>query len=144
MNRNTGGQHVQEELLVDGPIGIRNASFSWSKEDKVSTPLQRRFMLRIEGELIFAKGEINVIFGPTGSGKTSLLMALLGESYYTRDFVPLYDVPHQAKCTAFLLVPNPGLTSLAMEGLHMLLRNPGFKMKLSELICLFYVHADAY
>lgn len=35
------------------------------------------FTLKIEGTLLFEPG-INLITGPTGSGKTSLLMALLG------------------------------------------------------------------
>lgn len=35
-------------------------------------------MLRIENELTFKQGYINLIVGPTGSGKTSMLMALLG------------------------------------------------------------------
>ncbi|EED81004.1 predicted protein, partial [Postia placenta Mad-698-R] len=32
--------------------------------------------------LVFKQGRINLIIGPTGSGKTSLLMALLGEMHY--------------------------------------------------------------
>ena len=43
------------------------------------TPGRRNFRLRIEGELFFRRGAINMIIGPTGAGKTSILMALLGE-----------------------------------------------------------------
>ncbi len=39
-------------------------------------------MLRIEDEVIFQRGKLNLIVGPTGAGKTSLLMALLGEMHY--------------------------------------------------------------
>ncbi|KAF9469452.1 P-loop containing nucleoside triphosphate hydrolase protein [Collybia nuda] len=46
------------------------------------TPSKRRFRLHIDEELIFRKGSINLIVGPTGSGKTSLLMALLGEMHF--------------------------------------------------------------
>ena len=35
--------------------------------------------MRIEEELLFKQGHINLIVGPTGSGKTSMLMALLGK-----------------------------------------------------------------
>jgi ABC-type uncharacterized transport system fused permease/ATPase subunit len=62
-------------------IGLRNATFTWSNEvQNHSTPgsLKRRFRLRVDDELIFKKGKINLIIGPTGSGKTSLVMALLG------------------------------------------------------------------
>ena len=64
---------------ADERIGFRNATFAWSCDTGGSfTPLKRNFTLHIEGELLFARGYINVIAGPTGSGKTSLLMALLG------------------------------------------------------------------
>ena len=39
-------------------------------------------MLRVNEEVLFKRGCINLIVGPTGSGKTSLLMALLGEMHY--------------------------------------------------------------
>ncbi|KAF8071880.1 hypothetical protein FPV67DRAFT_1779021 [Lyophyllum atratum] len=59
-------------------IGFANASFSWSNDDESSPAPRRRFLLKINHELIFRHGQINLIVGPTGSGKTSLLMALLG------------------------------------------------------------------
>jgi len=66
----------------DNRIGFRTASFAWSSDiDDSLTPSKRKFVLRIEDELIFKRGRINLIIGPTGSGKTSLLMALLGKSW---------------------------------------------------------------
>ncbi|KAI0633979.1 P-loop containing nucleoside triphosphate hydrolase protein [Trametes polyzona] len=67
-------------------IGIRHASFTWSKEARPSqTPggtRRRAFILHVDDELVFQRGKINLIIGPTGAGKTSLLMALLGEMHY--------------------------------------------------------------
>ena len=66
-------------------IGFKDAHFTWSGDDVVDgaeTPSRRKFVLRIDGDLIFRPGSINMIIGPTGSGKTSLLMALLGEMRY--------------------------------------------------------------
>ncbi|KAK0465231.1 uncharacterized protein EV420DRAFT_1637381 [Desarmillaria tabescens] len=64
-------------------IGFRNASFVWSNDvDGSLTPSKRKFMLKIEDDLIFQRGRINLVVGPTGSGKTSLLMALLGEMHF--------------------------------------------------------------
>ena len=68
-------------------IGFQNASFTWSNDDADATltPSRRYFTLRVHGELLFKRGCFNLILGPTGSGKTSLLMALLGEMH----FVPM-------------------------------------------------------
>lgn len=66
-------------------IGFKDAHFTWSGEDIVDgaeTPSRRKFVLRIDGELAFQRGSVNLVIGPTGSGKTSLLMALLGEMHY--------------------------------------------------------------
>ncbi|KZT36419.1 hypothetical protein SISSUDRAFT_1049930 [Sistotremastrum suecicum HHB10207 ss-3] len=63
---------------------IRDAAFTWDKPLASPTASKtRRFRLQIEGELAFKTGRINLICGPTASGKTSLLMALLGEMHYT-------------------------------------------------------------
>lgn len=53
-------------------VGFQNASFSWSNGRKGD------FKLR-DIDIEFKKGKLNVIVGATGSGKTSLLLALLGE-----------------------------------------------------------------
>lgn len=58
--------------------------FSWSANHKTltATESRRSFLLRIQDELRFKHGRINLVVGPTGSGKTSLLMALMGEMCY--------------------------------------------------------------
>ncbi|KAF5336910.1 hypothetical protein D9611_003444 [Ephemerocybe angulata] len=72
-----------------GKIGFHEASFTWSNDaDGTLTPSKRKFVLRIEDDLQFAPNKINLVIGPTGSGKTSLLMALLGEMHY----IPLTPV----------------------------------------------------
>ena len=60
-------------------IGIRQTSFTWDNEEKSgeTTPRRRNFTLRIDDEIIFKRGGINLVTGQTGTGKTSLLMALL-------------------------------------------------------------------
>uniref|UniRef100_A0A0W0FN82 P-loop containing nucleoside triphosphate hydrolase protein n=1 Tax=Moniliophthora roreri TaxID=221103 RepID=A0A0W0FN82_MONRR len=64
-------------------IGVHDALFTWSNEVH-DNPLAygERFVLSVEGSLHFKRGCLNLIVGPTGSGKTSLLMALLGEMHF--------------------------------------------------------------
>ncbi|KZV63334.1 P-loop containing nucleoside triphosphate hydrolase protein [Peniophora sp. CONT] len=84
-------QPVESQLLGkpadDLTIGMCDASFTWSvassSADGTVTPSRRTFTLRVPGELTIPRGKINIIVGPTGSGKTSLLMALLGEMHFT-------------------------------------------------------------
>jgi len=61
-------------------IIIRDSQFAWKKESLEDPPDdgRRPFKLRIEGEVKFHQGGLNLITGPTGCGKTSLLMSLLG------------------------------------------------------------------
>jgi len=76
----TGASHFGRDV-----IGFQDASFTWSSDDVddgVFAPSSRKFTLRVDGELLFKRGCINLIIGPTGSGKTSLLMALLGEMHF--------------------------------------------------------------
>jgi hypothetical protein len=83
--------------VVSDEIGIRNSEFTWA--DKMETAIDgpRPFTLRIDGSLYFRPGAItmitgedhllsftqsvNSILGPTASGKTALIMALLGEMH---------------------------------------------------------------
>ncbi|KAJ7646982.1 P-loop containing nucleoside triphosphate hydrolase protein [Roridomyces roridus] len=83
-------KNTPEFLVADEPtsdvIGFRDATFAWSNDeaDGTLTPSSRRFLLKIEGELFFKPDCVNLVVGPTGSGKTSLLMALLGEMHFVR------------------------------------------------------------
>ncbi|KIJ55945.1 hypothetical protein M422DRAFT_239116 [Sphaerobolus stellatus SS14] len=65
-------------------IGFRSTRFSWSAEpdSRAATPSKICFRLNVEDGLLFKRGKINLIVGPTGSGKTSILMALLGEMHF--------------------------------------------------------------
>ncbi|KAI0746563.1 P-loop containing nucleoside triphosphate hydrolase protein [Daedaleopsis nitida] len=68
-------------------IAIRQASFTWANDSALVavTPggtRKRTFVLRVEDEVLFRRGKLNIVVGPTGAGKTSLLMALLGEMHY--------------------------------------------------------------
>lgn len=79
-----------DDIIVDlswrhgSDIGFGKADFAWTseKEDGTVTPSGRAFRLHIDDEVKFKQGAFNLIVGPTGSGKTSVLMALLGEMHY--------------------------------------------------------------
>lgn len=59
-------------------IGFNKGTFSWGGTDMKDQSAADAFKL-MDLDLRFEVGNLNVIVGPTGSGKTSLLMALLGE-----------------------------------------------------------------
>ena len=62
------------ELDEDGEtmLGFDRGTFSWGSKESEDFKM-------IDLDMRFKVGQMNVIIGPTGSGKTSLLMALLGE-----------------------------------------------------------------
>ncbi|KAJ6460983.1 P-loop containing nucleoside triphosphate hydrolase protein [Mycena sanguinolenta] len=83
----------------EGPIseliGFRDAMFTWSNDhrpDGALTPSSPNFVLRIDGELFFKPG-LSIVVGPTGSGKTSLLMALLGEMHLIPSSTSWFNLP---------------------------------------------------
>ena len=59
-------------------IGFRDATLIWGGRDTVAEDGSRAFRL-LEMNVDFRIGKLNIIAGPTGSGKTSMLMGLLGE-----------------------------------------------------------------
>jgi ABC-type uncharacterized transport system fused permease/ATPase subunit len=76
-------QTLPEEPYDTNDVIIRDSQFTWSSEGSDTpsrdAPSRRAFRLQIEEEVKFHSGCLNLITGPTGSGKTSLLMSLLGE-----------------------------------------------------------------
>ena len=62
----------------DPVIGFENATLTWGGKDAQKAEGQTAFRM-IDMNIRFLIGRLNIIVGPTGSGKTSLLMALLGE-----------------------------------------------------------------
>ncbi|KAJ7814135.1 P-loop containing nucleoside triphosphate hydrolase protein [Mycena olivaceomarginata] len=84
LDRTLPSSSFPPDAAANEKIGFRDATFAWSSEktDGTLTPSRRKFMLKIEDEVLFQPGCINLVVGPTGSGKTSLLMALLGEMHF--------------------------------------------------------------
>ena len=87
-------------------IGFDHATLSWGGQDSKNSEGQTAFRM-INMDLRFHVGGLNIIAGPTGSGKTSMLMALLGE-------MTLFGGRVHLPCGASReeIVPNPdtGLT----------------------------------
>ena len=72
----------------DRVIGFRDATFIWGGRNVVAEDGSMAFRL-LDLNIDFRIGKLNVITGATGSGKTSLLMALLGEMTIMRGRVYL-------------------------------------------------------
>ncbi|KAK5951408.1 Transporter of the ATP-binding cassette (ABC) [Knufia fluminis] len=60
-------------------IALQHATLSWGSKADVTTKGAASSFRLIDMDVDFVVGKLNVIAGPTGCGKTSLLMALLGE-----------------------------------------------------------------
>lgn len=59
---------VEAPSESDSEVGFRDAEFAWSEvngTDGTLTPSKRTFRLRINGELYFKHGKVNLIIGPT-------------------------------------------------------------------------------
>ena len=59
-------------------LGFDRATFTWAGNDAQDENQTQAFRM-IDLDVRFKVGRLNIVAGPTGSGKTSLLMALLGE-----------------------------------------------------------------
>lgn len=81
-------------------VGFENASFSWNSASA------KDFKLK-DLNITFKPGKLNVVIGPTGAGKTSLLLALLGEMELTAGHVHL---PGMIPRDDLVIDPRTGLT----------------------------------
>ncbi|WWC60298.1 uncharacterized protein I303_102867 [Kwoniella dejecticola CBS 10117] len=81
----------QLEAETEGLIKIKNATFSWGPVESGNT---QDFSLRIP-DVTFVKGKINLITGPTGSGKSSLLKALVGELHFEQKQGSFFHLPRE-------------------------------------------------
>ncbi|KAG6908669.1 hypothetical protein DXG01_003683 [Tephrocybe rancida] len=89
------------DMDLNEVLGFNDAVFSWTTRDNISPIPDRNFLLKISGELTFRRGQLNLIVGPTGSGKTSVLMALLGELHYQPNGEhSWYNLPRES-CVAY-------------------------------------------
>ena len=68
----------KEDEVGDPSIGFDKATFTWGAKDTQNSERHKAFRM-IDMNMHFLVGRLNIVVGPTGSGKTSLLMALLGE-----------------------------------------------------------------
>ncbi|QSZ35411.1 hypothetical protein DSL72_008281 [Monilinia vaccinii-corymbosi] len=73
-------QLSHDNLDEDGNqmIGFKDATLSWGGKEVSTDDISTAFRM-MDLNVKFEIGHLNIIAGPTGSGKTSLLMALLGE-----------------------------------------------------------------
>lgn len=70
-------------------IGFKDGRFTWGSKNLLGKEEGAGSFQLVNLNLEFVPGELNVIAGPTGSGKTSLLMALLGEMTHVSGSVHL-------------------------------------------------------
>jgi len=62
-------------------VGFVDATFRWDKHFSYTQSLHRELFELGPLDLIFPSGKLSLVTGATGSGKSALLAALLGELY---------------------------------------------------------------
>lgn len=62
--------------LVGNKIGFNKCAFSWNSFGSQPNGRRHRFKLTIGDEVVFQRGVINLILGPTASGKVILVTHL--------------------------------------------------------------------
>ncbi|KAA8583815.1 hypothetical protein FQN60_015023 [Etheostoma spectabile] len=91
-----GGEDLESDVVRHDPsfntaVSIRDGSFAWERE---AEPLLKNVSLDIN------PGRLVAVVGAVGSGKSSLMSALLGEMYNTKGFINIQGslafVPQQA------------------------------------------------
>jgi hypothetical protein len=80
-NNGSSSTIATDNSSIDQQCGFENCCLVWDHQNigPSSTLGQIGFRLRIVDRFTLTKKGLNVVQGPTGSGKTSLLHALLGE-----------------------------------------------------------------
>lgn len=91
----------------DPQIGLVDATLTWGSKDEALNEEFPAFRL-INVNVDFQVGKLNIVAGPTGSGKTSLLMALLGEMKLLQGEVFL---PGHTSREHLRIDPRTGLTN---------------------------------
>jgi ABC-type bacteriocin/lantibiotic exporter with double-glycine peptidase domain len=98
---------MARSLMTSHMIVVRNGSFGWTPGDEPTLPAMN---FRIQ------PGTINMVVGPVASGKTTLLMALLGELPVSDGFIGLstWDI---AYCAQSPWIPN-GTVQQGIVGIY--------------------------
>jgi ABC-type multidrug transport system fused ATPase/permease subunit len=70
--------------VIDDKVGFSEASFEWQNSSSSTAPSPIRFQLG-PLDIVFPTGKLTIVSGATGSGKSALLAALLGGSFFYVD-----------------------------------------------------------
>jgi energy-coupling factor transporter ATP-binding protein EcfA2 len=112
---------AQLEAEEQGLIRLKHAEFNWGSSKGTDTP---GFSLKVE-DVTFVKGKINLITGPTGSGKSSFLKVSL---YHLQKRHKLISRRSLASCT-FSTNPDHSSTYPALVASRTQPRNHGVSPK---------------
>lgn len=112
LNEEDTEKYTQLKSTEDGDpdaplIGFKDAGFTWGSKKQVKSKSGISAFQLQELNISFIPEALNIIAGPTGSGKTSLLMALLGEMTSIKGTVHL---PGAHSREDLIVDPETGLT----------------------------------
>lgn len=87
---------LESEYTSEDDITMCASRFTWTSGEAENTP--GAFSLVVEGEITFENNQLHLIRGPTGCGKTSLLLALLGNGVANLGCMQLMLVAGEMHC----------------------------------------------
>jgi ABC-type multidrug transport system fused ATPase/permease subunit len=84
------GPEIQHKLTAGASISLQDAIISWPTDEPSAD--EERYTLR-ELDICFPNGELSLIVGSTGSGKSLLISAILGEADLLEGSICVPEVP---------------------------------------------------
>jgi ABC-type siderophore export system fused ATPase/permease subunit len=95
--KNQHNDNVKEHPLT---VGFSNAVFRWPGMRSTTDTAPSLFQLGPLNDT-FPPGGLSIVTGPTGSGKSAFLAALLGGLFFRHSFMPFSDVERDQKWNVF-------------------------------------------
>ncbi|RIA81176.1 P-loop containing nucleoside triphosphate hydrolase protein [Glomus cerebriforme] len=115
----SGEIEIESAKTDTSKIGFKNASVTWNKYEEVDELGSSEFIMK-DLNIEFPIGKLSIICGPTGSGKTLLLMSLLRETNLIKGEIFFPRSPE------YILNPDPLMSNWILDNCVALVAQESF------------------